>query len=75
MKVFLRSLTNIILKFKDHEFLELILFKLPWFNPTLAHGQNFPCFAQLALAVFPHDVTYISKVVAHVLSPSLGLPM
>lgn len=46
------------------------MFRLPWFTPSTTHGQNFNCFLRLCLALFPHDVSYISKVVKHIFSPA-----
>eukprot|EP00347_Sterkiella_histriomuscorum_P009398 403341366 len=69
VKVFLETITNIIHDYQDSELLELIVFKLPWFTPTTTHGQNFNSFMRLCLAIFPHDVSYIHKVIKHIFSP------
>ncbi|CDW86819.1 UNKNOWN [Stylonychia lemnae] len=69
VKVFLETITNIIHEYQDHELLELLVFKLPWFTPTTTHGQNFNSYIRLCLAVFPHDVSYIHKVIKHIFSP------
>jgi hypothetical protein len=61
IKVVIEVVSLIVNDYKDHEFLDLLLIKLPWFNNSTTHGQNFHCFVKLALAVFPHDVSYIEK--------------
>jgi hypothetical protein len=58
--------------YKDSELIELLLFKLPWFTSTTIHGQNFNCFLRLVLAILPHDVSFIPKVINYVFS-SQGL--
>ncbi len=68
VKVFLESLSKIIHEFNDKELLELIVFKLPWFIPTTTHGQSFNSFLRLVMAVLPHDVSYIHKVINHIFS-------
>ena len=69
VKVFLDSLSKIIHDYNDIELLELLVFKLPWFIPTTAHGQSFNSFLRLVMAVLPHDVSYIHKVINHIFSP------
>lgn len=68
VKVFLESLSKIIHDYNDSELLELIVFKLPWFVSTTTHGQNFNSFLRLVMAVLPHDVSYIPKVINHIFS-------
>jgi hypothetical protein len=71
-RVFLESLSKIIHEYNDKELMELIVFKLPWFLPTTTHGQSFNSYLRLVMAVLPHDVSYIHKVINHVFS-SQGL--
>jgi len=68
VKVFLESISKIIHEYNDKELLELLVFKLPWFIPTTTHGQNFNSFLRLVMAVLPHDVSYIHKVINHIFS-------
>lgn len=68
VKVFIDCLPKIVHDYCDNELLELIIFKLPWFIPTTSHGQNFNSFLRLVMAVLPHDVTYIHKVINHIFS-------
>lgn len=68
VKVFLESISKIIHEYNDKELLELIVFKLPWFIPTTTHGQNFNSFLRLVMAVLPHDVSYIHKIINHIFS-------
>jgi len=72
VRVFLESLSKIIHEYNEKELVELILFKLPWFIPTTTHGQSFNSYLRLVLAVLPHDVSYIHKVINHIFS-SQGL--
>jgi hypothetical protein len=67
-RVFLESLSKIIHEYNDKELLELILFKLPWFVPATTHGQSFNSYLRLVMAVLPHDVSYIHKVIIHIFS-------
>ena len=41
IRVFINLLATIIHVYQDYELLELLVFKLPWFQPTTTHGQNF----------------------------------
>ena len=72
VRVFTESISKIIHEYNDRELLELLIFKLPWFNATTTHGQNFSSFLRLVMAVLPHDVSYIHKVINHIFS-SQGL--
>lgn len=72
VRVFLESMSKIIHDYKDSEFIELLLLKLPWFTSTTTHGRNFNHFLRLVLAVLPHDVSFIPKVINYVFS-SQGL--
>ena len=71
MKVFEDSLSLLINEYKDHELLELILFKLPWFNPTTTHGHNFKSYIRFVLALIPFDVSYLNKVLKDIFSKGL----
>lgn len=69
LKVFSETISLTIHQFRDTEFLELLVFKLPWFISSTTHGQNFHLFVRLVLTVFPHDVSYINRVIKHIFSP------
>jgi hypothetical protein len=68
VKVFLEMLPKLIHEYQEKELVDLFVFKLPWFVPSTSHGQNFNSFLRLALAVLPHDVSYIHKVINHIFS-------
>lgn len=68
VKVFLETLSKMIHEFHERELVELFVFKLPWFIPTTTHGQSFNSFLRVALAIVPHDVSYIHKVINHIFS-------
>jgi len=68
VKVFLETLSKMIHEFHEKELVELFVFKLPWFIPTTTHGQSFNSFLRVALAIVPHDVSYIHKVINHIFS-------
>lgn len=68
VKVFLESISKIIHEYNDKELMELLVFTLPWFLPTTTHGQSFNSFLRLVMAVLPHDVSYIHKVINHIFS-------
>ena len=63
--VFTSCLTEI---FNDREFLELLVFKLPWFLPTTTHGQSFHLYMRLLMAMLPRDISFIHNVINHFFS-------